>query len=155
MNSRMARLLSRRPPGRCISNSKSASSGFLKRWPVSAASSPSSFRIAPLLTCSTGSPTLRMYRSPIGTRCRLTTTRYYSPALIVEVLSPSNPPAKVNRQRIVPMSAGTDEFWVVDPEKRTVLVTDLRSARIYASGDTIPLTILGGGTIAVDDIFAL
>jgi hypothetical protein len=53
------------------------------------------------------------------------------------------------------MSAGTEEFWVVDPEKRTVLVTDLRGARIYASGDTIPLTILGGGTIAVDDIFAL
>jgi Uma2 family endonuclease len=79
----------------------------------------------------------------------------YSPALIVEVLSPSNTSAKVNRQRIVAMSAGTDEFWVVDPENRTVLVTDLKSAKVYASGDTIPLTILGGGTIAVDDIFAL
>ena len=79
----------------------------------------------------------------------------YSPPLIVEVLSPSNTPAKVNRQRIVAMSAGTEEFWVVDPEKRAVLVTDLRSARIYASDDTIPLTILGEGTIAVDDIFAL
>jgi len=79
----------------------------------------------------------------------------YSPALIVEVLSPSNTPAKVNRQRIVAMSAGTAEFWVVDPENRTVLVTDLRSAKVYASGDAIPLTILGGGTIAVDDIFAL
>src|SRR5579864_2303259 len=79
----------------------------------------------------------------------------YSPALIVEVLSPSNTPAKVNRQRIVAMSAGTDEFWVVDPESRTVLVTDLKSARIYVSGDTIPQTILGVGAIAADDIFAL
>jgi Uma2 family endonuclease len=79
----------------------------------------------------------------------------YSPALIVEVLSPSNTPAKVNRQRIVAMSAGTDEFWVIDPENRTVLVTDLRSAKVYASGDTIPLTVLAAGTIAVDDIFAL
>jgi Uma2 family endonuclease len=53
------------------------------------------------------------------------------------------------------MSAGTEEFWVVDPENRTVIVTDLRSAKVYASGDAIQLTILGGGTIAVDDIFAL
>jgi len=79
----------------------------------------------------------------------------YSPPLIVEVLSPSNTPAKVNRQRIVAMSAGTEEFWVVDPEKRTVLVTDLMTARIYSSEDTIPLAILSGGTIAVHDIFAL
>jgi len=79
----------------------------------------------------------------------------YSPALIVEVLSPSNTPAKLNRQRIVAMSAGTEEFWVVDPENRTVLVTDLSGARIYASADTIPLTIFGGSAIAVDDIFAL
>jgi Uma2 family endonuclease len=79
----------------------------------------------------------------------------YSPPLIMEVLSPSNTPAKVNRQRIVAMSAGTEEFWVVDPENRTVIVTDLRSAKVYASGDAIQLTILGGGTIAVDDIFAL
>lgn len=38
----------------------------------------------------------------------------YAPPLIVEVLSPSNTPAKVNRQRIVALSAGTVEFWVVD-----------------------------------------
>jgi hypothetical protein len=44
---------------------------------------------------------------------------------------------------------------VVDPENRTVLVTDLRSAKVYASEDAIPLTILGGGTIALGDIFAL
>jgi Uma2 family endonuclease len=38
----------------------------------------------------------------------------YAPPLIVELLSPSNNPAKVNRQRIVALSAGTEEFWVVD-----------------------------------------
>ena len=53
------------------------------------------------------------------------------------------------------MSAGIDEFQVVDPENRTVLVTNLSSAKVYASGDASPLTILGGGTVAVDDIFAL
>jgi Uma2 family endonuclease len=39
----------------------------------------------------------------------------YSPALIVEVLSPSNTAAKMNRQRILTLSAGTQEFWVVEP----------------------------------------
>ncbi len=78
----------------------------------------------------------------------------YAPTLIVEVLSPSNPPAKVSRQRIVAMSAGAQGFWVVDPETRTVLVTDLSGTRLYAVGDAIPITMFEG-TIAVDDVFAI
>ncbi len=66
----------------------------------------------------------------------------YAPALIVEVLSPSNTPAKVSRQRIVAMSARAQGFWVVDPETRNVLVTDLSGIRLYAAGDVIPLTML-------------
>jgi Uma2 family endonuclease len=79
----------------------------------------------------------------------------YAPALIVEVLSPSNTPAKVNRQRIVAMSAGTQEFWVVDAEQRTVQVTDLSGTRAYTSGDAIPLQMFGEGTVAVDRIFTV
>ncbi|HUI53574.1 MAG TPA: Uma2 family endonuclease [Bryobacteraceae bacterium] len=78
----------------------------------------------------------------------------YAPALIVEVLSPSNTPAKVNRQRIVAMSAGTQEFWVVDAESRTAQVTDFSGTKVYAAGSAIPLPLFGGGTIAVDEIFA-
>ena len=73
----------------------------------------------------------------------------YAPPLIVEVLSPSNNPAKVNRQRIV---AGTEEFWVVDAERYTVLVTDLDGSKIYSCGDTIPLRLFGDATIIVDRI---
>ena len=79
----------------------------------------------------------------------------YSPPLIVEVLSPSNVPAKVSRQRIVAMSAGTQEFWVVDPDRRTILVTDLAGARVYGSGDVVPVPMLGSGAIAVSEIFAI
>ncbi len=79
----------------------------------------------------------------------------YSPPLIIEVLSPSNTPAKISRQRIVAMSAGTAEFWVVDGEKRTVVVTGSSGTKSYASGEAIPLTILGAGSIAVSEIFAL
>jgi Uma2 family endonuclease len=77
----------------------------------------------------------------------------YAPLLIVEVLSPSNTAAKVNRQRIVALSSGTEEFWVVDAERRTVQVTDLRGANEYSNGDTIPLPLFGGAVLPVDQIF--
>ena len=54
----------------------------------------------------------------------------YSPPFIAEVLSPSdekqrkdrqtNTPEKIGKQRIVAMSNGTREFWVIDANKRTV-----------------------------------
>jgi Uma2 family endonuclease len=77
----------------------------------------------------------------------------YAPPLIVEVLSPSNSPAKVNRQRIVALSAGTEEFWVVDAERRTVQVTQLGSANVYSRNDHIPLRLFGDATIPVEHIF--
>jgi len=78
----------------------------------------------------------------------------YAPALIVEVLSPSNVAVKVDRQRIIAMSAGTQEFWVVDADKRTVLITDLTGTRMYGAGDSVPLALLGTATLPVDAIFA-
>jgi Uma2 family endonuclease len=79
----------------------------------------------------------------------------YAPPLVVEVLSPSNTAAKVNRQRELAMSAGTGEFWVVDAERRTVHVTDLSGATIYAVGESIPLMPFDGRLIPVEDIFAV
>jgi Uma2 family endonuclease len=78
----------------------------------------------------------------------------YSPALIIEVLSPSNSPAKIARQRIVAMSAGTVEFWVIDPEKRTVQVTDAAETKTYLAGDAIPVPLFES-TALVDQIFAI
>lgn len=77
----------------------------------------------------------------------------YAPPLIVEVLSPSNRPATVNRQRIVAMSAGTREFWVVDADQHTVQVTDFAGIRTFGRGDAIS-SALFEGSIAVEDIFA-
>ena len=78
----------------------------------------------------------------------------FTPALIVEVLSPSNAPAKVNRQRIVAMSAGAQEFWVVDAEARTVEVTGSNGTLTYTAADVIPVALLGE-EIAVGDIFSV
>jgi len=78
----------------------------------------------------------------------------YAPALIVEVLSPSNTPAKVNRQRIAAMSAGTQEFWVVDSQERSVEVTDGAGLRIYGAGDTIPVSLFDSN-LSADDVFKI
>ena len=77
----------------------------------------------------------------------------YAPPLIVEVLSPSNTAAKVDRQRMVALSAGTQEFWVIDAVAKTVHVTGPSSTYTYFSGERVPLTNLGGGAVAVDQIF--
>jgi len=78
----------------------------------------------------------------------------YAPALIVEVLSPSNTPTKVNRQRIAAMSAGTQEFWVVDPQERTVQVTDGAGSRIFRPGNSIPVSLFESA-VSVDDVFKI
>jgi hypothetical protein len=53
------------------------------------------------------------------------------------------------------MSAGTQQFWVVDPEKRTVHVTSIAGTAVYAGGEAIPVPLLGDDAlIPVDEIFA-
>lgn len=76
----------------------------------------------------------------------------YAPPLIVEVLSPSNQPWKIDRQRIIALSAGTQEFWVVDPERRAVHVTNLAGTKLYAAGDSIPLRVLGDSVLTVESL---
>lgn len=78
----------------------------------------------------------------------------YAPPLTVEVLSPSNTPVKINRQRMTAMSAGTQEFWIVSNVRRTVEVSRLDGiVQVYGPGDVIPLTFFGG-SLPVDEIFA-
>lgn len=59
------------------------------------------------------------------------------------MLSPSNRPRKINRQRIAAFSGGTREFCVVDPIRRTVEVS-LRGkpSIMYARHEDIPVQIL-------------
>jgi Uma2 family endonuclease len=78
----------------------------------------------------------------------------YAPPLIVEVLSPSNRPAKIQRQRIAAFSAGTQEFWVVDPKARTVAVSQPgRPGRVYGMEESIPVAAIPGASLPVQVVF--
>ena len=51
------------------------------------------------------------------------------------------------------LSTGAKEFWIVDPNKKTVTVLSREAeARVYAIGDNIPLTLFGG-VLEVSRIF--
>jgi Uma2 family endonuclease len=78
----------------------------------------------------------------------------FAPPLVIEVLSPSNRPEKIRRQRVAAFSGGTREFWVVDPAARTIEVSvPGATSRIYREDDTIPVAVLPGVLLPVHTIF--
>ena len=78
----------------------------------------------------------------------------YSPELIIEVLSPSNTPDKVIRQRVAAFSGGTQEFWVVDLDRQQIEVSVPGVAtRIYKVGEEVPVPLIGNVTLPVSALF--
>ena len=76
-----------------------------------------------------------------------------SPELVIEVLSPSNTKAEIHEKAVLCLSSGAQEFWVVDPERKTVSVTSPNSApAIYRLGDRIPLPLYQSD-LGVSEIF--
>ena len=74
----------------------------------------------------------------------------HAPDFIMEVMSPSSRRVdmliKLNRY----MRAGVKEYWIVDPEKKTVLVYDFINndfAHTYTFDDEIPVAISGGDLV--------
>ncbi len=77
---------------------------------------------------------------------------YGAPDLTLEIMSPSSrghdSVRKLNKYR----AAGVREYWLVDPENRTVIVYSFESGdhfRIYSFDDRIPVGI-SGGTCEID-----
>jgi Uma2 family endonuclease len=78
----------------------------------------------------------------------------YAPPLIIEVLSPSNRPAKLERQRLAAFSGGTREFWGVDPKNRAIEVFVVgKPPRVYGLTEKIPVTVLAGVRFPVRELF--
>lgn len=78
-----------------------------------------------------------------------------APALVVEVLSPSNTAEEMLDKEQLCLENGSQEFWLVDSKHRQVKVSsaDGRS-RIFHLGQEIPLFFATAKTLSVDAISA-
>lgn len=76
-----------------------------------------------------------------------------SPELVIEVLSPSNTRAEMHEKAVLCLSTGAQEFWVVDPKRRSISVTPRAGeAVVYRDGERIPLRMCDAD-VAVSEIF--
>jgi len=78
-----------------------------------------------------------------------------APDLVVEVLSPSNTVDEINDKIDICMANGCLSFWVVDPKRKLVSVTEGEVTRQYRASSSIPLPGPFAGTISVAAIFEL
>ncbi len=77
-----------------------------------------------------------------------------SPELVIEILSPSNTAEEMMDRERTCLEGGCREFWVVDEKRRQVKVTTPDGVtKTYREGQQIPLTLFGGGSLAVSAIF--
>jgi Uma2 family endonuclease len=78
-----------------------------------------------------------------------------SPELVIEILSPSNTKTETQKKAALCLSTGCEEFWLVDPQRKTVNVTRQNGDyTLYGMGDRIPLARFNAG-LDVDAIFAI
>jgi len=77
-----------------------------------------------------------------------------APDMVIEVLSPSNTKAEMRERAALCLANGCLEFWVLDEDKRQVVVTTPDGVTVtYHSGQVIPLRLIGDASLPVDRIF--
>jgi len=72
---------------------------------------------------------------------------YGAPDFVMEVLSPSSRYKDMNIKLHKYMSAGVREYWIVDPDRESILVHDLEHSQvpvIYGFDDMVPVHIWNG-----------
>jgi Uma2 family endonuclease len=81
-----------------------------------------------------------------------------APDLVVEILSPSNYDSYLFLKFHYYLKAGVREYWLIDPETRQVQVHIYENGHylssIYEDNDHIPVTVLPGLNIALEDLWA-
>ena len=78
-----------------------------------------------------------------------------SPDLVIEVLSPSNTANEMRDKERTCFQGGCREFWVVDPDLRTIrVITPDGSERTYAIGEEVPLDRFVPAKLVVAEVFA-
>lgn len=72
---------------------------------------------------------------------------YGAPDFVVEILSPSTRRKDISTKLMKYTQAGVREYWVVDPDKKKVVVYDIEHEElpvIYNFEDKVPVRIMGG-----------
>lgn len=82
-----------------------------------------------------------------------------APDLVMEILSPSTRRWDQTMKRSLYEEAGVREYWLVDPETRTVTVYRLedgkfRGPETYADGGKVPVGIFSGCTVDMESAYA-
>jgi len=80
-----------------------------------------------------------------------------APSLVVEILSPSNTATEMQRKFSLYKKAGVREYWVVDPETKEVTVFlfgENPGFNVYKSMDAVPVAVLPGLNILLEQVFA-
>jgi Uma2 family endonuclease len=77
-----------------------------------------------------------------------------APDMVIEVESPSNTSAELDDKEALCLASGCREFWIVYSERKLVRATTGETVRRYKEGESIPLSLFPGRTLAVSDIFA-
>ena len=80
-----------------------------------------------------------------------------APDLVVEILSPSNTAIEMERKLKLYRQAGVREYWIVDSENKGLTVYLFKEGmfpvNIYGSTDTVPVAILPGLNISLEQAF--
>jgi Uma2 family endonuclease len=77
------------------------------------------------------------------------------PAIVIEVLSPSNTASEILDREETCLRHGAQEFWLVDPQRQTLkLLRAGGMSNVFHLGEILYSPALGA-SIAVQDIFGL
>jgi Uma2 family endonuclease len=81
-----------------------------------------------------------------------------APDFIAEILSPSNTAIEMQRKYLLYREAGVKEYWIIDPENKT-LTTHLFSEKpspssLYKENDTVKMSIFNDLEIELKHVFA-
>jgi Uma2 family endonuclease len=75
------------------------------------------------------------------------------PAIVIEVLSPSNTASEMIEREEICLRHGGREFWIVDPQRESVKVVRAdQYSIVYHAGSVIESEVLGG-CLSLSDIF--
>jgi len=81
-----------------------------------------------------------------------------APDLVIEILSPSNTAIEMERKFTLYQEAGVREYWIVDSKNNILRVHCFQDSAVltktYKSEDTVPVAVLPGFSIELEQVFA-